>query len=286
MQVKSKYSGVEMSINPKNRVGACLHAYRSDLAAFRSGAAQAVRRHRARGLLADRGTGRDGARRDPVRQRRFHHLGHAGADARPGAAARSDGDGLDRHLHADDRADPPPRATSSTCCTSTSTTSRCRCSAGRTRRSSPRCTGGSTFPNSRRSTKPSPMRRSSRSRTRSAGRSRASTGCAPCCTACRRNLLTPQPVSQHYAAFLGRISPEKGVDKAIRIAGAAGMRLKIAAKVDNADKEYYENEIRPLIEASPWSSSSARSTTRRSRHSCPARMPCCSRSTGRSRSAW
>jgi glycosyltransferase involved in cell wall biosynthesis len=65
-------------------------------------------------------------------------------------------------------------------------------------------------------------------------------------------LLTPQPVEQTYAAFLGRISPEKGVDKAIRIAGAAGLRLKIAAKVDNADKKYYENEIRPLIEASPW----------------------------------
>jgi len=65
-------------------------------------------------------------------------------------------------------------------------------------------------------------------------------------------LLTPQPARQHYAAFLGRISPEKGVDKAIRIAGAAGLRLKIAAKVDNADKKYYENEIRPLIKASPW----------------------------------
>ena len=66
------------------------------------------------------------------------------------------------------------------------------------------------------------------------------------------NLLTPQPVKQDYLAFLGRISPEKGVDKAIRIAGAAGMRLKIAAKVDSADKKYYENEIKPLIDASPW----------------------------------
>ena len=36
------------------------------------------------------------------------------------------------------------------------------------------------------------------------------------------DLLTPQPVKQDYLAFLGRISPEKGVDKAIRIAGAAG----------------------------------------------------------------
>ena len=66
------------------------------------------------------------------------------------------------------------------------------------------------------------------------------------------NLLTPRPVKQEYAAFLGRVSPEKGVDKAIRIAGKAGLKLKIAAKVDNADKKYYETEIRPLIQASPW----------------------------------
>jgi len=65
-------------------------------------------------------------------------------------------------------------------------------------------------------------------------------------------LLTPQPVKQDYAAFLGRISPEKGVDKAIRIAGKAGLKLKIAAKVDNADKKYWNEEIKPLIDASPW----------------------------------
>ncbi len=65
-------------------------------------------------------------------------------------------------------------------------------------------------------------------------------------------LLTPQPVKQDYLAFLGRISPEKGVDKAIRIAGAAGMKLKVAAKVDNADKKYYDNEIAPLIARSTW----------------------------------
>src|SRR5262249_15064848 len=41
-------------------------------------------------------------------------------------------------------------------------------------------------------------------------------------------------------------------DKAIRIAGRAGMKLKIAAKVDNADREYYESEIRPLIRANPF----------------------------------
>jgi glycosyltransferase involved in cell wall biosynthesis len=65
-------------------------------------------------------------------------------------------------------------------------------------------------------------------------------------------LLTPQPVKQEYAAVLGRISPEKGVDRAIRIAGRAGMQLKIAAKVDNADKEYYDAVVKPLIEANPF----------------------------------
>ncbi|HEX2942765.1 MAG TPA: glycosyltransferase family 4 protein [Rhodopila sp.] len=65
------------------------------------------------------------------------------------------------------------------------------------------------------------------------------------------NLLTPQPVKQEYAAFLGRISPEKGVDRAIRIAGKAGLKLKIAAKVDNADKEYYDTQIKPLIRDNP-----------------------------------
>ncbi|HUN40132.1 MAG TPA: glycosyltransferase family 4 protein [Acetobacteraceae bacterium] len=65
-------------------------------------------------------------------------------------------------------------------------------------------------------------------------------------------LLTPQPAKQEYAAFLGRISPEKGVDRAIRIAGKAGLKLKIAAKVDNADKKYWDQEIKPLVDASPW----------------------------------
>jgi glycosyltransferase involved in cell wall biosynthesis len=64
-------------------------------------------------------------------------------------------------------------------------------------------------------------------------------------------LLTPRPVKQEYAAFLGRISPEKGVDRAIRIAGKGGLKLRIAAKVDNADKEYYDTLIKPLIQGNP-----------------------------------
>lgn len=50
-----------------------------------------------------------------------------------------------------------------------------------------------------------------------------------------------------YLAFLGRISPEKRPDRAIAIAIAAGLPLKIAAKVDSADHEYFERAIRPLL---------------------------------------
>ncbi|ARP86111.1 glycosyltransferase family 4 protein [Bordetella genomosp. 9] len=51
-----------------------------------------------------------------------------------------------------------------------------------------------------------------------------------------------------YLAFLGRISPEKRPDRAIRIAREAGIPLKIAAKVDNADRDYFEQTIRPLLD--------------------------------------
>jgi glycosyltransferase involved in cell wall biosynthesis len=51
----------------------------------------------------------------------------------------------------------------------------------------------------------------------------------------------------NYLAFLGRISPEKAPDAAIRIASRFGMKLKIAAKVDRADKEYFSTAIEPLL---------------------------------------
>lgn len=50
-----------------------------------------------------------------------------------------------------------------------------------------------------------------------------------------------------YLAFLGRISPEKGVVDAIQIAQRSGLPLKIAAKVDQADVGYYENDVKPLL---------------------------------------
>jgi glycosyltransferase involved in cell wall biosynthesis len=51
-----------------------------------------------------------------------------------------------------------------------------------------------------------------------------------------------------YLAFLGRISPEKRVDRAIEIAQRTGVELKIAAKVDAVDRDYFETKIRPLLD--------------------------------------
>ncbi|HVC55757.1 MAG TPA: glycosyltransferase family 4 protein [Stellaceae bacterium] len=50
-----------------------------------------------------------------------------------------------------------------------------------------------------------------------------------------------------YLSFLGRISPEKAPDRAIEIARRAGLALRIAAKVDPVDQEYYESKIAPLL---------------------------------------
>ena len=52
-----------------------------------------------------------------------------------------------------------------------------------------------------------------------------------------------------YLAFIGRISPEKRPDRAIRIAQKFGMPLKIAAKVDEVDRKYFESEIEPMLKS-------------------------------------
>ena len=62
------------------------------------------------------------------------------------------------------------------------------------------------------------------------------------------DLFRFRPEPGAYLAFLGRISPEKRVDRAIEVAKRVGMPLKIAAKVDKADEEYYEVEIKPLLD--------------------------------------
>ena len=62
-------------------------------------------------------------------------------------------------------------------------------------------------------------------------------------------LLTPRLEGGSYLAFLGRISPEKAPDAAIRIAAKAGMRLEIAAKVDQVDQQYFVERIEPMLAA-------------------------------------
>ena len=63
-------------------------------------------------------------------------------------------------------------------------------------------------------------------------------------------LLSPLPVKPQYFAFLGRIAPEKGVDRAISIARHCEVPLRIAAKVDKVDREYFDEKIRPLLDNS------------------------------------
>jgi glycosyltransferase involved in cell wall biosynthesis len=63
-----------------------------------------------------------------------------------------------------------------------------------------------------------------------------------------RDLLAFHRGPGRYLAFLGRISPEKRPDRAIRIARRAGMPLRIAAKIESSDRAYFESEIEPLLD--------------------------------------
>jgi glycosyltransferase involved in cell wall biosynthesis len=54
-----------------------------------------------------------------------------------------------------------------------------------------------------------------------------------------------------YLAFVGRISPEKRLDRAIAVASQLGLPLKVAAKIDNSDATYYRDHIAGLIEGNP-----------------------------------
>jgi glycosyltransferase involved in cell wall biosynthesis len=62
-------------------------------------------------------------------------------------------------------------------------------------------------------------------------------------------LLMPKPVTPRYFAFLGRIAPEKGIDRAIRIAQHCGVPLKVAAKIDITDHDYYDEQIKPMMQS-------------------------------------
>jgi len=61
------------------------------------------------------------------------------------------------------------------------------------------------------------------------------------------NSYKPRFERGDYLAFLGRISPEKRPDRAIEIAIRSGMKLKIAAKIDKVDQDYFNSKIRPLL---------------------------------------
>ena len=65
------------------------------------------------------------------------------------------------------------------------------------------------------------------------------------------DLYTFRETPGTYLAFLGRIAPEKGVEQAIAIAQQADMPLKIAAKVDRVDREYFREVVRPLLQNNP-----------------------------------
>jgi len=63
-------------------------------------------------------------------------------------------------------------------------------------------------------------------------------------------LLSPKAVKPSYFAFLGRIASEKGIDRAIRIAQHCGVPLKVAAKVDKTDQDYFVEQIEPMLKSS------------------------------------
>jgi glycosyltransferase involved in cell wall biosynthesis len=62
-----------------------------------------------------------------------------------------------------------------------------------------------------------------------------------------RELLRPRPAEQKYLAFLGRMSPEKGIESALHIAAACGMPLRVAAKIGEEDSSYYTRVVAPLL---------------------------------------
>jgi glycosyltransferase involved in cell wall biosynthesis len=62
------------------------------------------------------------------------------------------------------------------------------------------------------------------------------------------DLFAFHPGPGTYLAFLGRVSPEKRVDRAVEIARRVGLPLRVAAKIDRADQAYFESHIAPLFE--------------------------------------
>ncbi len=89
-----------------------------------------------------------------------------------------------------------------------------------------------------------------------------------------------------YLAFLGRICPDKGPVEAIDIARRAGMKLKMAAKVDPVDQLYFDDVIRPLLKQSSHVEFIGEISDSQKQVSWATPRRCCFRSAGRNRSAW
>ena len=211
---------------------------------------RSVRRDGAGRLVPDRGAGRAGPRRHPVRQRRLRDARRAGACC--AARAAPDPSSVDRS----DRA--PRRPCSSAVAAADGRVRHhplphrllrtSRVAAPRRARTSRRSTAGST--SRPRAGLPPVPRRAARLdlRRRSARRCRRRTGRRPSTTACR---WTSSTVHARAAASTSRSSGgcrrRSGPTGRSRSRGAAGMPLKIAAKVDTADREYFETEIEPLL---------------------------------------
>ena len=100
------------------------------------------------------------------------------------------------------------------------------------------------------------------------------------------DVLEPRYEPGEYLAFLGRISPEKRADRAIEIARRTGLDLRIAAKVDDADREYYEQRDRAPAGRVACGFHRRDRPRREGRLPRPRAAPCSSRSTGPSRSGW
>jgi glycosyltransferase involved in cell wall biosynthesis len=62
------------------------------------------------------------------------------------------------------------------------------------------------------------------------------------------SLLPFEAARGQYLAFLGRISPEKGLEQAIEIAKRVGIPLKIAAKIDKVDEQYFAARVKPMLD--------------------------------------
>ena len=101
--------------------------------------------------------------------------------------------------------------------------------------------------------------RSSRSRTTSARRCRRRTGRRRSTTACRSTSSRPHSEPGEYLAFLGASRRRSGPTGRSRSRAAPGMPLRIAAKVDDVDREYFETRDRAAPRAGPRRTSSARS---------------------------